>query len=533
MKSVSIRRLAGAGGLCGLLLLVEGCTDLDEQPVSVITPDNYYRTEEEVMGGLAAVYAGLRSTLWGYYNLSEVTTDEMVVPTRGNDWYDGGRWLEMHRHTWSAISPAAEDINGAWNDAFGAIARANALLEALPRITLANKEVVEAELRALRAFYYYILMDMFGGVPIVVDTEIKPRERASRAEVFAFIEEELKAAREVLPATWPMEQQGRMTKGAADAILASMYLNAEVFTGTVTEAGLQLGQPRWQDAIEAADRILNSGVYSLAPDWEANFRADNHLSPEIILAVKHVAQPGYGFSNHFFYRALHYNSGAGGGWNGFSTLAETYYAFDTARVEVLPVPGTSRTAAILHSNDLRHGIFLAGQHYNVETDEPVKDRSGVPLFFTPEIRDITSATEGEGVRIYKWPVDPNRAGQDHGNDFAYFRLAEIYLIKAEALNELGRTEEAIPLINLVRARAFEPDKPIPSGLSQAEVRERIRRERLFELTAEAKRRQDLIRWGQYTRAWSHKGESEPYRVLFPIPQTQLDANPLLVQNPGY
>ncbi len=127
----------------------------------------------------------------------------------------------------------------------------------------------------------------------------------------------------------------------------------------------------------------------------------------------------------------------------------------------------------------------------------------------------------------------DKVGTHHGNDFAYFRLAEIYLIKAEALNERGSQAEAIQLVNRVRERVFDPDRPIPVGLSQAEARQRIRKERLFELTAEAKRRQDLIRWGQYTMAWTHKNESAPYRILMPIPQTQLDANPMLTQNPGY
>ncbi len=523
-------RTIGAA-LLSALLVTQACTDLNESPYSVITPDNFYRTEEEVLGGLASVYAGLRSSLWAYYNLSEVTTDEIIVPTRGNDWFDGGRWLELHRQTWSATSPSAEDINAAWNDAFTGIARANVLLGVLPDVPVADKEVVEAEVRTLRALYYYMLMDMFGGVPIAETPEIMPRERATRAEVFAFIEQELNAARAVLPATWPESGHGRMTKGAADAILASMYLNAEVFTGTVTASGLQRGQARWEDAVAAADRILNSGVYSLASDWHANFRADNHTSPENILVVKLLNRDGLGFE--MIYRGLHYNSGAGGAWNGFSTLAETYYAFDTLSVETLPVPGTSRTADILHSNDVRHDIFLAGQHYNVDTGEAVNDRSGVPLFFTPAILDATQAAENEGVRIYKWPADPNRQGQWHANDYAYFRLAEIYLIKAEALNELNRTAEAIELVNTIRARVFEPDQPLGTALSQAEARERIRSERLFELTAEAKRRQDLIRHDRFTLPWAFKQGGDPYRVLMPIPQTQLDANPLLVQNPGY
>lgn len=528
----------GAASLCVLLLGVPACTDLGETPLSAITPENFYRTEQEVLSGLASVYSGLRSSLWAYYNLSEVSTDEIIVPTRGNDWFDGGRWLEIHRQTWAANSPSGnEDINSAWNDAFTGIARANVLLEALENVVVANEAVVAAEVRTLRAFYYYMLMDMFGGVPIVETTEIAERPRNTRKEVFEFIESELNATRAVLPARWDPGSHGRMTTGAADAILASMYLNAQVFTGEVTAAGLTPGAQRWQDAITAADRILNSPEYSLAADYHANFRPDNHTSRENILIAKTLNQDGLGFE--MFYRGMHYNSGASGAWNGFSTLADVYYAFDTLQIQTLPVPGTTRNANLLRSNDKRHQIFLAGQHYNVDTGAPVNDRSGVPLFFTPEIRDARAAAENEGVRIYKWPADPNRAGSHHNNDYAYFRLGEIYLIKAEAQNELGQTGAAITLVNQLRARAFDPDKPLPAGLSQAALRELIRRERLLELTAEAKRRQDLIRYGRYTLPWTNMvgfGKTqarEPYRILMPIPRTQLDANPMLTQNPGY
>ena len=502
-----------AAGLFALLLGSPACTELGETPVSAITPENFYRNEAEVIGGLASVYASLRPGVSNYYNLSEVTSDEFIVPTRGTDWLDGGKWLEMHRQTWEANSAAAgQEIAFAWVDGFTGIARANVLLDAIQNVTLSNSAVIDAEIRTLRAFYYYTLMDLFGGVQIVTTTEIAPRERNTRAEVFAFIEQELLAVRGSLPDEWPAASNGRLTRGAANALLASLYLNAEVFTGTVDAGGLQRGTARWQDAVDVSDEILNSGVYSLATDWKANFRADNHLSPENIFVVKYIAQEGLGFE--MIYRGLHYTQATPAPWNGFATIAETYHAFDR--------------------DDLRDDIFLVGQQFNVETGAPVNDRTGQPLFFTPEIADITSATEGEGVRIYKFPADPNASGQFHGNDYPYFRLGEIYLIKAEALNELGRTDEAITLVNsTIRARVFTPPKPLPLGMSQAAFRDAILDERLFELTAEAKRRQDLIRHGKYLLPWSHKTQAEAHRVLFPIPQGHMNANPLLVQNAGY
>ncbi len=511
-------RIGGRRALTLLLLLpvlavLPGCS-LDENPTSVITPDNYFQNEDEVIAGLAQVYGGLRQTMWSYYNLSEVSTDEMVVPTRGSDWFDNGRWLEIHQQSFTANSPSGlEDINGAWNDFFGGVADANVVLAGLENVSLSDRATYVAELRTLRALYYYLLMDFFGGVPIATDPAIEARPRATRAELFNFLEQELLAARPDLPTSWSSNYQGRMTQGAVDALLASLYLNAEVFTGTVTTSGLQRGQARWQDAIDAAERLINSGVYSLETDWTHNFAPDNYTSPELILVAKFLNQSGLG--NTFPMRALHYNQLAPAPWNGFSTLAETYFKFDL-------------------QDDERTEIFLVGQQKSYDTGEDVTDRQGNPLVYTPEIGDVTQAAENEGVRIVKWPPDPNRVQEHSSNDVAYFRLGEMYLIAAEAYNELGNISEAVNLVNTIRARVFDPDKPLNAAdYTQETLRDRILLERLFELTAESKRRQDLVRHDKFTDPWEFKPQTEAYKILFPIPQTQLDTNPELTQNPGY
>lgn len=507
-KSMAVAALSAA------LLIAPACTDLTETPQSAITPENFYRNEDEVIGGLASVYAQLRSTTDEAYNISEISSDEMIVPTRGQDWLDGGKWLDIHRHTFTPNSPAGLDnINSAWVNLFQGVAKANVVLAGIENVNFTSKAIVTAELRALRAFYYYLLMDLFGGVPIVEDVAIQPRAQNTRAEVFAFIESELNAVRTDLPVTWASEWNGRLTRGAADAILASMYLNAEVFTGTVSASGLTKGTARWADAIAAADRVLNStAAYQLESNWRSNFTATNNTSREIIMAVKYINQSGLGLN--FLMRALHYAQFTPSPWNGFSTLAETYNRFD--------------------ANDIRRQIFLAGLQYNVETGLPVNDRQGNPLIFDPNIGNETAASEGAGVRITKWPYDPAHVQQENGNDYAHFRLAEIDLLKAEAMNELGQTAAAITLINTTtRARAF-PTTPKPLGaLSQAALRDSILAERLFELTAEGKRRTDLIRHGKYNLLLRYRVASPAHVILFPIPQVQIDVNPLLVQNPGY
>jgi hypothetical protein len=434
-----------------------------------------------------------------------------VIPTRGQDWFDNGTHLEAQRHTWQANSPLGLGaINSTWTQSFTGVARANVLLEAVANLPIANKARTIAEARVLRAYFYYNLMDMFGGVPIVTESEVKPRERASRAETFAFIEKELTEARKDLPVTWPSSDYGRATQGWVDAMLAHLYLNAEVYTGTVTAGGLQKGAAQWQKALDAADKVI-AGPYKLMTDQAANFTASNNTSTEIVMVS--ARRPESGISFNFISNNLHYNQFSPSPNNGRAVEPPTYRKFD---------PDDKRRAAILE-----------GPQFNVVSGAAINDRSGARLIYTIDIPDITQATEGNGTRIYKFPYDPNRVTTNHGNDWPIFRLAEIYLIKAEALNELGRTAEAIPLVNQIRARAFSPPKPLSASLSQAQLRQAIFDERIFELLEEGRRRTDQIRQGTWlTASWNHEADA-PFRVLMPIPQTQMDANPLLVQNPGY
>ena len=527
MKRLFVTTSFGAVALSTLLLIpMQGCTDLTETPPSQITKANFYRSEAEVLAALAGVYASLRGTTGegDYWGSSEVSTDEMVVPTRGQDWYDNGTWLELHRQAWTATSGATLSyFNNAWNTAFGGVARANVLLDALESVSVPNQASITAEARTLRAFYYYVLMDMFGGVPLATTSEIKERPRETRDSIFTFIESELLAVRANLPLTRTAGNNGRITRGAVDAMLASMYINAGVFTKDGAGAGginataynsctgIQVagGISACQAAVNRVDSLLNSGVYQLADTFAKNFRPDNNLSPENIFVVKFAAATDLGFN--MLQRTLHYSQFTPDPWNGFSVLAQAYNQFD--------------------ASDERRKVFLVGPQVNVLTGQPVKDRAGNPLVFTATIANVTSATEGEGARIYKWPADPAHVAQNNGNDYAWFRLSEMYLIKAEAMLA-GATGSSTPLalVRAVRARAFATDT------LSAVTPPVILRERLFEFSSEGKRRQDLIRFGAYTQPWEFKTGpegQEPRRVLMPIPQGQIDANPMLTQNTGY
>ena len=508
-----LRRVALAALVAAPVVLIGACDSLDVDPFSQVEVQNFYRTPSEVQAAVAPVYGQLRAPLFNYYNLSQVSTDENIVPTRGSDWGDGGRWLAIHRHGWTAD---LSDLNGAWGDAFTGVARANKVLQDIEPLDIQDKETITAELRAVRAYFYYQLLDLFGRVPLIGDDPGEfssdpdnPPAASSRAEVFDFIEAELLAARELLPVT-QVQAGGRMSQDVIDAILANMYVNCQVFRGTLTAGGITPGAACWEQAFEKADDLINSGRYALATDYLSIFSVDNATNPEHIFRVEHLAADGQGFSLPM--RMTHYNQFSPSPWNGFATLAETYDQFD--------------------EDDPREDVFLTGQATNFETGEEVEDRNGQPLIFTPDFPGgVTNTTEGGGYRLLKYQVDVNHVNGNHGNDFALFRIGEMYLIRAEAAFRLNG--DGLDDLNELRtARGYNEELDSISP-------EVILRERLFELAGEAKRRQDLIRISDagavnpFIAAYFEKEQSEPFRVFYPIPQAQLDANPALTQNPGY
>ena len=534
-SSKSVRRAVSMVFAPALLVVGGSCTDLTEVPHDALTTANAFHSDAEILAGVAGVYSTLRAFEWvGYITLQDLTTDVAIVPTRGSDWYDNGQWLDLHRQTWTANSSGTlAFVNGAWNDIFGAVAKANLMIDVITKANSGAKgDSTLAELRALRAWDYYMLVDMFGGVPLVTTTELKQYPRVSRDSVFRFIEAELLAARDKLPVKWDASYYGRLTKGAANAMLASLYLNAGVFgknTGvsgtavnsctTVNVSGAKSG---CQAAIDAANLVINSGTYTLNPNWFQNFALDNKSSPENIFVIVHVSTQGIGGS--WPMRTLHYNqlsTGQGSPWNGFATTAETFNKFTTT--------------------DERRGMWLFGQGKSFETGQPVNDRTGKPLVFTTAIADANAASEAEGVRFNKFvPLPSAPVGAGATNDFTFFRLAEMYLIKAEAENELGQSAAALADLAIIHDRHDKANPVSGMGLtSQGLIRDAILKERLLEFSAEGKRRTDMIRQGKFL-SWTEatrNGVSSSARdvrfILFPIPAPQLASNPLLTQNPGY
>ncbi len=510
MKRYKLRNVLAVASVASLLVGGQACTDLDAEVFDRAEASKFPANEEELLSTVGSTYGQLRGFLDPVLVLNEATTDELVVPTRGPDWYDNGSWQQMARHEWSPVSPG--QINGSWEWAYRVIAGANINLAALEESTLdvEGKEAIIGELRMLRAFAYFWLMDMFGNVPIITeDTPAGNPPQNTRQEVYAFVEKEITEALPSLKDEAGVVAYSRFTKGAANAMLAKLYLNAEVYTGT----------PQWQKALDAANAVMSAEAgYSLNPEYLENFAVNNGSNTdtyeENIFAIPYDKVLAGGMNMHM--RTLHYAQGAAYGlssnpWNGFATRAEFYNMYS--------------------DEDKRKAMWLEGPQPSASGDVitfvDAVDGKLKELNFTPQITSLEKAFGNEGVRNVKYEVQRNNTRNDQDNDLVVLRYADVLLMKAEALLQLGQTAEALALVNEVRARAgVDPLSTLTSDI--------LLEERGRELAWEGWRRNDLIRFGKYiSGTWEFKNASEPYRDLFPIPSQQLSNNPNLKQNPGY
>jgi hypothetical protein len=517
-------RLLVAGALVLAAAAASGCGDLTVQPKSDVTSRNFYNDTSSYKSYLAKLYAGLVTTgqsgpsndpdiggidegfsqyVRGYWQLQELPTDEAII-----GWGDIGL-PELNKQTWSANNPF---ITAMYSRIFYQIALANRFLVVTREDSLKKYNVGEglaaevaqyrAEARFLRALSYWHALDLFGNVPLVDENFdiVQLPQQATRAQVFDFVEAELKAVRNDLP-THADVQYGRASQAAADMVLAKLYLNAEVYTGSA----------RWADARVAAEAVIGAG-YALDPNYRHMFMADNNTSPELIFTAPQdgVHTRTYGGTTYLVHAGVGGDMpaaayGVDGGWWGLRLRPETFARFDPA--------------------DGRASYFW-------ETNQTV------------DINEISNFYNGIAAPKYSNKTSTGGTGSDLGfpdTDFPMFRLADAYLIYAEAVvrGGGGTMAQAVDYVNALRERAFGD---ATHDITEAELTlPFILDERSRELLWEGHRRQDLIRFGLFTDAgiWQWKGgvkegETTPsYRNLYPIPSAELTANPNIHQNPGY
>ncbi|MEK6478985.1 RagB/SusD family nutrient uptake outer membrane protein [Catalinimonas sp. 4WD22] len=508
-----MKNILTKGLMCMTIMLGLSCTDLDTELYSELTPDDFFQTDDQFVAALGTAYTSLYAYAGDPWSVQELSTATSAAPAKFGPWDDGGIWARLHRHEWEITFGA---FNASWNMGFGGISTCNRLIEQLQ--DLAPPEQAErfvAELRALRAYYYFLMIDMFGDVPFITsfsDAEPNPT-RTARAEVFGFLVDELNEVIQVLPEEVSTATYGRMNKWAAMALLTKLYLNAEVYTGT----------PEWELAASTAQEIIDGGQFSLEVNYFDNFAVQNSGSSENIFVIPYEAGNANGFSLHM--RTLHplnartYNFSTGP-WNGYTALEEFYNSFE--------------------DEDVRKDMFIVGQQYSA-TGEPLldpngaievdsegnMDPSGPPIVFTPYINELTPfAFSDAGARIGKFEFE--RGIQlDMDNDFPLLRYGDILLMRAEALWRLNPSSaEAVELVRQVRERSeLGPIDP----LTEDALFEEIQREVAFE----GHSRTNMIRFDRFNAPWWEKDASDPNKNLFPIPAAQLNGNPNLVQNPGY
>lgn len=514
------------------------CTDLEiEETDSIISTgftglDNPSSTVDQLYNRMNGQY-GDQANLFA---LSEVTTDEFLVPTRGTDWGDNGLWRVLHSHSWTGEHQFIINVFNAWN--------ANQLIASQimdPRSSPSTTNIGEASF--IRAFSMFIILDNYGQVPfrdVTLPSSSIPEVLTGEAAV-NFIVSDLDTAIANLPnAAAASGANGRASKAAARYLKAKVLLNKHVYSGgNVNSADMA-------QVISLVDEIGNEG-YALQAGYFEIFR--NTPDNETIWSLES------GTGNRI-YNGLHYNSTSlgGGGWNGFSTLAEFYDLFEgdpnnnrvdlagnrldgqeerrggvpPAGVPFTGEPGTVNVDGFEGGSNVGNG-FLLGQQYTLQ-GTAITDRPGSPLVFKRDFVDGTGSPnfinndESTGIRVIKYSP---RFGEGFVNHEIVFRYSDAHLMKAEALLRSGG--DALSLVN--QLRVIRNTTPLGSLSEQDLIDERGR-----ELFAEIWRRNDLIRFGQYTRNWLFKDPSAVNNSkwnLFPIPDNQLLANPNLVQNPGY
>lgn len=520
---------------------------LEENPKDRLDEETAYSTLSDVQkNGVLSLYnyvggyvdsQGLQGTGRGIYDLNTFTTDETIMPTRGGDWYDGGFWQGLYLHRWGVNNEA---VYATWEYLYRTVILCNGSLERIQDFAEKHPEenVADcvAEVRALRAMFYYYIMDLFGSVPLIEKSnpEVEDIVQEKRSKVFNFIVKELTESSSLLSeerSNQPGVYYGRMTQPVVWFLLAKLALNAEVYTDDDWTDGSRPdgksiffeveGQRlnAWQTVNYYCEKITAAG-YTLEKDYTANFAVFNESSEENIFVIP-MSKTLY--TNQFIclFRSRHYNHAKAyglSGENGSSATKEVLetFGYDTPQV------------------DARFDYcYFAGPVKDLEGNQILLDDGVTPLVYEPwnVALDVSGKPyeKTAGARMKKYEVDKTglKDGKLLDNDIVLFRYADVLLMQSEAKVRNGENGDAE--LNLVRSRV---------GMApRTATLENLLDERMMELAWEGWRRQDMIRFGVFTRSYSCRpqlpGEENGYTTVFPIPEKVIDMNPQLHQHKGY
>ncbi|MEI6060616.1 MAG: RagB/SusD family nutrient uptake outer membrane protein [Bacteroidota bacterium] len=481
------------------------CTDLEEKVYSDIPLNDFFHTEKDVLMNAGRAYTKAQKypeefSLW---TLDEIASDEMVAPGRDDGFvWDNGRWNEIQKHQLTATNKI---LTLAFKNVFEGISACNEVIYETEQtsITFPAKDQVISEIKILRAYYYYWALDNWGNIPYTIDyTDKNLPPQKDRKFVFASIETEILNNIDKLQDKPTPEYYGRVTKGMAYTLLAKLYLNAQEW----------IGEDKFQLAVDACDKVIALNSYHIEDNYFSNFKVYNEASTENIFVIP---MQSILTKDHLYWYTLTLNDASratfgfkGGMWD-----------------EFILEPGFLDKFS---DSDLRKKSFLFGQQ---------KDKSGAdiivndePFIYTPTVANYMARKKWEGARCCKYEYQDGLEYYvtDMENDFVLFRYADVLYTKLEALWRLGRAGEMLNDADLQKIRTRAGLAPLQaSDLTNTEFLNELGREFAWE----GHRRQDMIRFGVYGNAGWNKPSSGPNAKLFPIPQTVLDANSNLVQNP--
>ncbi|RSK43951.1 RagB/SusD family nutrient uptake outer membrane protein [Hymenobacter rigui] len=513
-----------AAAVMALLQLVSSC-ELNETLEGQLTESQIPRGDPAAL--LQGVYNAQRDPIQGcvsVFALEEVSTDARIMPTRGPDWDDNGKWRALFNHTWD---PNNERVRDTFNQLEGIIYSSTDLLRFDPT------PQQQAESRFLRAWATFLLLDMYDQVLYREPGEDLSQFSKVRkgSEALNFIVSELNAIQNDLPDA-PVS---RATKDAARVLLMKCYLNKGVYANRAapTFAAADMNQ-----VVTLADQIINSGKYSFTPNFFDNFAPNNGA-----IGLENIFTQANTFGNSgptrdFWKFVSHYNMRPVDGYNGPATTSAFYDLFeatDKRRGVAYDIAGGPANPG----RRINVG-FLVGQQYNLLTDAPLTTRGGAPLVFTKDINLVETGSdlEAKGIRPIKYPVDyvsEAKGGNGCENDHVTFRLADVLLMKAEAILRGATPTSAGPyggtplaIVNSLRTHPSRGASALGSLTLDVLLDERGR-----ELYGESWRRNDMIRFGKFLQARKDKPQSDPKYLIYPVPKTQVDVNRNITQNPGY
>ncbi len=496
------------------LLLTVSCTDLKEEILNEQDGSATLGKEENMEMVVAPAYAYLRDiqSRTGIWGAIMATTDELAWPARGSDWVNANQQtLTTHEYT-----PTNTYVRNTWNSFLIGITKSNVALYYLDQYPKSEKtEQYKAEVRFIRALCMYMLNDYFGKFPFREFSEIdyskKPTIMTRETAVPRIISE----LNDIIPVLKKKSEvpYGRISKAAAQMLLAKVYINNKVY----------LGQDKWKEVIQICDEIIGSGEYKLADDYWELFQYDNAdygYKTESILSI--IYDENLDLTGSVWVPiTLHYNQKFGNFtslWNGCCTTETFFDTWDTS-------DSRFKDTRLIGELGFNQG-FLVGQQYSVK-GVPLKTRVGEPLIFTKEF-SINNSSEQAGVRVVKYAPDPlTKKTGAAGNDYHFYRLADTYLMRSEAKLRSGDTQGALKDINDLRAKRGQ------KAYTELNLT-KIYNERGYELYWENSRRNDMVRFGTYTAPRDNKEKVTPdYKILLPIPISAIEANDDLTQNTGY